>query len=111
MLETGHKVLIYKQFEDTEAEHSISLDGAVVYAHVEKKGQYKPLLFNIRTNQDYLLRSFDKDDKDEWTKILKANLINPGKFVSSAGLGTGFLGKTVEERDSEKYIQYSLADM
>jgi len=57
------------------------------------------LFFNVRTNRDYLLRAVTKEDKEEWTKVLKANCVNTG--APKKGPFKSF-GKTAEEREAEK---------
>lgn len=77
---------------------------AIIYAHVQKKGENKPLFFNIRTDQDFLLRAETKEEKEEWTRILKENVTADDKMrsVSQVQSGKGsFIGKTLAQRKAE----------
>ncbi len=85
--------------QDPNPAGGFTLQNATVFAKVEKKGKEKPLFFNVRTpDRDYLLRAASAAEKDDWVRLLKANIKGNGKTIAKQG---SFLGKTQEERDQE----------
>jgi len=102
VLSSETKMIYFADVSDKESKGSISLENTVIFAHVEKKGKTKPLLFNIRTiERDYLLRASTTEEKDDWAKILKANIKTTDKKPGFSKSGS-FLGKTTEERKEEQ---------
>jgi len=75
VLERKKEIRYYKSTEEPTPKGSISLEGASVYSHVEKKGKEMNNYFNIRIgNRDFLLRADTPEEKAEWVKVIKANV-------------------------------------
>eukprot|EP01116_Phalansterium_solitarium_P000393 TRINITY_DN10263_c0_g1_i1.p1 TRINITY_DN10263_c0_g1~~TRINITY_DN10263_c0_g1_i1.p1 ORF type:complete len:239 (-),score=16.68 TRINITY_DN10263_c0_g1_i1:383-1060(-) len=86
----------------SEPRGSIPLINATCYAHVEKKGQVKPLFFNIRTEtRDFLLKALSKEDKAQWVAAIKAQCIKgnltPEMRKQLMRKGSSFIGKTQDD--------------
>jgi len=78
VLERKTEIRYYKNTFDSEPKGSIPLTNASVYSHVEKKGKEMPGYFNIRVgNRDFLLRAENGEEKAEWVKAIKSNVIVP----------------------------------
>jgi len=75
VLEVAKKQLLYYEKEESsEPPSMIPLTNAACFAHVERKGVVKPLLFNVRTEtRDFLFRADTKEEKDKWVRGIKFN--------------------------------------
>jgi len=81
------------------------LVNATLYAHVEKKGTEMPNYFNIRCGtRDFLIRAKDANDKAEWVKAIKQNIIKDDNAPNSPKGGkqvkksSSFLGVVKENK-------------
>jgi len=76
VLERKKEIRYYKSSEDQIPKGAITLEGASVYSHVEKKAKEMGNYFNIRVgNRDFLLRADSIEEKAEWVKTIKANVV------------------------------------
>jgi len=71
--------LIWKDVKSYKAEKKptevISLEGAAIFAVVEKKGSIMPSYFNIRTSKkDVLLRAISGEEKEKFVGALRNNI-------------------------------------
>lgn len=79
--------------EKTKLRGEITLVNATMYAHVEKRGQEMSNYFNIRVaNRDYLIRAKDADEKADWVKAIKENIVKDDSAPAPAK--RGILGKS-----------------
>jgi len=97
----------YKEVKDVKAKKpkgEFLLVNATLYAHVEKKGVEMPNYFNIRVGtRDFLIRAKDANDKAEWVKTIKANVIKDTEAPNSpknmkAKKSNSFLGVVKENK-------------
>jgi len=94
-LEKNKEIRYYKTPQDAEPKGVIPLLNASLYTHVEKKQAEMVGYLNLRIgNRDFLLRAADDDDKQEWVKAIKANIILDEKEENSRKLAkqNSFLG-------------------
>jgi len=76
VLVKNKEIRYYKNPQDPEPKGVIPLLNASLYTHVEKKQAEMVGYLNLRVgNRDFLLRAADDDDKLEWVKAIKANIV------------------------------------
>jgi len=95
VLEKNKEIRYYKTPQDPEPKGVIPLLNASLYTHVEKKQAEMVGYLNLRVgNRDFLLRAADDDDKQEWVKAIKSNIVLDEKEESSRKLAkqSSFLG-------------------
>jgi len=95
VLEKNKEIRYYKTPQDAEPKGVIPLLNASLYTHVEKKQAEMVGYLNLRVgNRDFLLRAADDDDKQEWVKAIKSNIVLDEKEESSRKLAkqSSFLG-------------------
>jgi len=90
VLEKGEKWPIIRYYKDQKdvksgkAKGEFFLVNATLYAHVEKKGTEMPNYFNIRVGaRDFLIRALDANEKVDWVKSIKANIVKDPEAPNS----------------------------
>jgi len=98
VLVKNKEIRYYKDEKDLLPKGAIPLKNAYIYPHVHLKHVEMPAYFNLRVgNRDFLMRAVDKEEKKEWVKAIKANIVEDKDNQKKLGKLTAFLGVVKSE--------------